>query len=412
MPILTRTADRFQRALDGQSVDDADLAELVGTAHRLVDLGRPAPGPDPEFVVRLRDRLMAEAATMPAPSQGAARQAARVRAEDRGAPVLVLVGRGMPRLVAGAAASALLVGGVVGVVSRSAVPGDALYPVKGWIDGVAVRLADDDLSRGQTYLAQAQEHISDARTLAGRPNRADAAGDINIALQAAIDSVRNGQRSLDASYTRTGNQQALLALRDFTARALPQVQALRSEAPPASQVWVGRLEALLVDTQQATARRIAACGAACSSLAATTNPASLPGSVLPGGVAGQPSPTSTAGRPTASGSRSSAGPVPTTGLPAPSGAAGGSSSPSLSAGTGGVVVGGPGGGATLSTGGATIKLPSVSVPLPLPSTTSSSSSGVSVPLPSATLGTGGVTATVPSATLGPITLPGTTVTLP
>jgi hypothetical protein len=64
----------------------------------------------------------------------------------------------------------------------------------------------------------------------------------------------------------------------------------------------------------------------------------------------------------------------------------------------------------LSTGGATVNLPTIGVPLPVPSTASSSS--VAVPLPSATVGTGGVTATVPGTTLGPITLPGVTVTLP
>ena len=189
------------------------------------------PAADAAFVATLRDRLMVEAARMPAPSPVAAKAAAARRAASRTTPVVVVVGRGLPRLLAGAAASALLVGGVVGVASRGAVPGQALYPVKGWLDGVAVRLADTDLERGQTYLSQAQGHVSDARTLAeGSKN----AGDIDTALEAATDSVRKGRQALDTSYATTGNPQALLAMRDFTARTLPQLDALRTEVPAAS----------------------------------------------------------------------------------------------------------------------------------------------------------------------------------
>ncbi|WP_270887290.1 DUF5667 domain-containing protein [Pedococcus sp. 5OH_020] len=411
MPVLNRAADRFQRALEGERVTDAQLTELLRTSRQLVDLRHTAPTPDQAFVARLHERLMSEAAAMPAPSAAAARRAAAGRASARSAPVVVLVGRGVPRLVAGAVASAVLVGGVVGVASRSALPGDALYPVKGWIDGVAVRLADDDFDRGQTFLAQAQEHISDARELSSR-DRADH-DDVDVALQAAIDSVRNGQRALDASYTRTADPRALVAMRDFTARALPQVDALRTEAPVESLPLVARLEAMLVDAQQATVRRIAACGSRCADLSSTSGPASLPGSFAPADPAAPvrqvlpapPAGSSVGARPSAT--RTSA---PAVTAVSPSSSGGVVSAPVVSAGQGGVAVGGTSGGATLSTGGATVNLPTIGVPLPVPSTASSSS--VAVPLPSATVGTGGVTATVPSATLGPITLPGVTVTLP
>ena len=203
--------------------------------------------------------------------------------------MVVVVGRGLPRLLAGATASALLVGGIVGAVSRSAVPGDALYPVKGWLDGVAVRLADNDFDRGQTYLCQAQGHISDARELS--EPAAEDAGDVDVALDAAIDSVRKGRQALDTSYATTGNPQALLAMRDFTARTLPQIDALRTEVPPASLPKLGELEALLRDTQESTSRRIAACGSACTgNLSSTLGPASLPGSATTSGPSAAPPP--------------------------------------------------------------------------------------------------------------------------
>jgi hypothetical protein len=382
MPVLSRSADRFQRALDGERVTDRGLAELVETSRHLVGLTSAVPPPDAAFVATLHERLMAEAARMPAPSPVAAKAAAARRAAARTTPVVVVVGRGLPRLLVGATASALLVGAVVGAVSRGAVPGQALYPVKGWLDGVAVRLADSDLERGQTYLAQAQEHVSDARELAERDGRD--AGDIDVALTAATDAVRKGSQALDTSYAGTGNPQALITMRDFVARTLPQLEALRTEVPPESLPKLAALEALLRDTQESTSRRIAACGSPCSgALSSTLGPSSLPGSTT----------TAPSGSPTASGSGGVT--VPVTAVTVPGGS-----------GQTGPVLGG-GGGSTVGTGGASVGLPTVSLSVPLlPSATGT------VPLPTVSVGTGGVGATVPSSTLGPVTLPGVTLTLP
>ncbi|GAA2157306.1 hypothetical protein [Pedococcus bigeumensis] len=388
MPVLNRAADRFQRALEGERVTDQGLAELVETSRHLVGLTSAVPAADAAFVATLRDRLMAEAARMPAPSPGAAKAAAARRAASRTTPVVVVVGRGLPRLLAGAAASVLLVGGVVGVASRTAVPGQALYPVKGWLDGVAVRLADNDLERGQTYLSQAQGHVSDARTLSEGSRQVT---DVDTALTAAADSVRKGRQALDTSYASTGNPQALLAMRDFTARTLPQLEALRTEVPAESLPQLAVLESLLRDTEQITARRLAACGSACSGVASSTlGPASLPGSVT----------TAPSGSPTASGSGGVT--VPDTAVTVPGGVPvpGGSS-------TSGPVVGGGGGGSSVGTTGASVGLPTLSVSVPVvPSVTAT------VPLPTVSLGTSSVAATVPSSTLGPVTLPGVTLTLP
>src|SRR6478672_11941521 len=109
MPVLNRRADPFQRALEGQPTSDPQLAGLLTTAHQL-GTAAPGPGPDPAFVATLRTRLMAEAASLPSPSPAAARSLAERRAAARPTPVVVVVGHGLPRALAGAVASALLVG--------------------------------------------------------------------------------------------------------------------------------------------------------------------------------------------------------------------------------------------------------------------------------------------------------------
>ena len=319
MPLINRSADRFQRALEGERITDDELDRLLETSRRLATVGSSlGPGPDPAFVATLRERLTAEAANLPAAST----RARRTGNAAGPAPAVLVVGRGLPRMLAGATASALLVGGVVGLVSRGAVPGDTLYPVKGWLDGVAVRLADSDLDRGRTQLDQAQEHISDARDLADRPS--PDSHDIDTALDAATGSVIGGQRSLDRAWSETHNPQALLEMRDFTARALPQVDALRTEVPAASLPALRRLESLLRQSEVATARRIAACGGGCgTALSSGLGPSSLPSSL----TASRPASATSTAAPTRTGVT-----VTVPGAPVTSGAGGLPPAPSVSGG--------------------------------------------------------------------------------
>jgi hypothetical protein len=304
----------------------------------------------------------------------------------------VVVGRGFPRALAGAAASVLVVGSVVGVASRSAIPGSALYPVKGWLDSVAVQMADSDLDRGLTHLSQAQEHIADTRALVEQGE--DDSGPYLEALRGAVSSVRAGQRDLTAAFDSTGNPQALIAIRDFSARALPQVEALRPEVPAAALPALGELEALLQQSESAALRRLASCAPACVTLQQVgVRPSDLP-SLPTQDAAGTVAPSRT----TAGGVT-----VPQTAVTAdPDGPGPG---PGVTAGSGGATLGGSNGGATLSTDGTNLNGPTVSASITgLP--------GVSATLPSVGISTTGVDATLPGTTLGGITLPGITATVP
>lgn len=374
MRLTNRAAERFQRALEGERVTDADLEALLQTSRALSSVPLAGAAPREDFVLALRERLMAEAEQMPSLSPAAAKAAAGRRAAARSAPVVVVVGRGFPRVLAGAAASVVAVGAIVGVASRSAIPGSALYPVKGWLDSVAVQMAGSDYDRGLTHLSQAQEHISDARALTEQSN-VDPQEYVDV-LRSAVSSVRSGQRDLNTSFDATGNPQALLAIRDFSARALPQVEALRPEVPATAVPVLGELQALLADAESASLRRLAACSPTCAtSTGAAVSPTDLP--TLPGAA---PS----GGATTSSASGGAGVQVPSTALTA----APGGGAPGVTAGSGGLTLGGSGGGATLSTGGTTLNGPSVGVSVPgLPS--------LSATLPSVGIATTSIEATVP-----------------
>lgn len=391
MALSQRAAERFQRALEGERQADEGLERLLETTQALGSVATPGLAPREEFVAALRERLVAEAEAMPTPSPAAAHTAASRRAAARTGPVVVVFGRGLPRVVAGATASVLAVGAIVGVASRSAIPGSALYPVKGWLDAVAVQMAGSDHERGLTHLSQAQEHISDARSLA----EADGAeaSDFIAAIEAATTSVQDGQRDLNTAFDATGNPQSLIEVRDFSARALPQVEALRGEVPPAALPALRRLQALLTAAENTSLRRLAACSPSCV-------PAVLPGA----GPSTLPSLATTTGPtvgPSASGTLPGVS-VPSTAVTVPPGGGG---LPGATAGTGGATLGGGGGGVTLGTGGTTLNGPTVTAPgIPgLPTVTAT--------LPSVTVSTGGAGATVPGAGVGTVTLPGVGLTV-
>ena len=390
MRLSNRAAERFQHALDGERPADAEAESLLATSRMLSAIDTSRLAPREEFVHALRERLMAEAETMPALSPAAAQTAAARRAAARTSPVVLVMGRGLPRLLAGAAASVLAVGAVVGVASRRALPGSALYPVKGWLDSVAVQMAESDYDRGLTHLAQAQEHISDTRTLSEREGSEP--GEFIEALDSAVASVRSGQRDLNTAFDGTGNPQALIAIRDFSARALPQVEALRPEVPAAALPALRELQALLEDSQTASVRRLAACAPSCALVSQPgAGPSQLP--VLPSTTAAPGGATPGATLPGGVGVPS----TPVTANP-------GGGLPGVTAGTGGVTVGGDNGGATLSTDGATLNGPSVTASVPgLPPVTAT--------LPSASISSSSVGVTVPT-TLGGISLPGAGAPLP
>ncbi len=287
MAIMTRTADLLQRAVEGGSVHPR-VADLMPTA-RAVRSVHVGCGPDPDFVAALGRRLDAEAtARVVSPVGAGLAPSTRSDRHRRPAPrpVILIVGRGTPRLLAGIAASALLLGGIVGTASRSALPGQALYPVKQVLDSAAVTLASSDLDKGSTLLRQAEDHVDEASQLSSKG--APSTQDLNLALADAIDDVNQAHAKLQAAFAETGDPRALLAIQDFSARVAPQVEALRGRVPAESLSLLSSLRSLLGALATGSAQQLASCQS-CGPAAetarqsqvrtpteATTSPAALP----------------------------------------------------------------------------------------------------------------------------------------
>lgn len=344
----------LERALGGEPVDDEQVRALVAvaTAVRSVDQSRLEP--DTEFVAALRGRLLDEETPIAVGGRGA---------DDGRRPTVLRLPQRPLQLAAAVAAAFVLAAALLGLVSRSAVPGDFLYPVKQLLDRAAVGLSGSRLDEGRTHLAQAQQHISEARDLLDRgpvdPTELDMAFDAATASVTAADSV------LTEVHVQEGRPEALTELTDFLTRARLQVEAMDSRIPEASRASYERLRAVLGGSEVEALRRLAAC-TVCGDAAVRAQAALA--TLAPGA---SPTPTSVPAATTAPGL-----PLPTATLAPPSialttdGAAldGGGVTlpgatvdlPSAGVTTTGVVIGG--GGVTLP--GATVPLPTVSVPLP------------------------------------------------
>src|SRR5450631_1426515 len=263
MPFVSKRANLLERSVQGLPSADPEVARLVATASRIPVLTSPACGPRDDFVRTLGLQLHAEALTMTArqvrsPSTPAVRRSAAK-------PVILVIGKGM-RVLAGVTASLLLIGAVLGVTSRSALPGGLLYPVKQVLDSAAVHLAGSDFDRGVTLLSQAQTDIGDARALVDRDKGLTDPASVNQALLSATDAISTGQAALLGEFDRSPNTAALLAVQDFTVRALPQLIALRPMVPAASRPDVDALISQLHQSRLELAQEIALCGQRCASL--------------------------------------------------------------------------------------------------------------------------------------------------
>lgn len=223
-----RRAEELAALLDGTSAvrEAADPAteRLVGVAQLLRDHGAAErAAPRDAFVADLRERLMAEAATVLTPQNAALALPARTR------------GKRERRLVA-VASAAVLIGGTAGMATaaQDSLPGEALYPVKRGIEQAQLGLSMSTAGRGRDLLHQANDRLAEAQGLVARGS-ATGTPQVPSTLSAFTSSARQGSDLLLASFAESRDPATVAAVREFTAAALARVTALSSDAPAEAQ---------------------------------------------------------------------------------------------------------------------------------------------------------------------------------
>jgi hypothetical protein len=224
-----RRADEFEALVSGASaaepgvdpdVRDADLLELV-TAMRAV----PEVSARPEFVTDLREQLMAEAQTALTPE--VVDDLARLRLPSRRPK--------RERRLAAIIGAVAVVGATTGVsvASQSALPGDALYPVKRVIERAHTGISVGDASKGKTILGNASDRLGEVEELTGQ---GDPGNEQRIAdtLDTFADEAKTGSDLLFSDYKDNDNASSIARVHDFASTSLDRLAALEPRIPAAA----------------------------------------------------------------------------------------------------------------------------------------------------------------------------------
>jgi hypothetical protein len=226
--ITGRRAAEFHDLVEGaaspRSASYADLLDVVGGLR-----ATPAPVADPGFVAALRERLITEAETVLA-----AAAADRVAIDERLRLTPAAPGvRRRRRRLAAAVTGVALVGGsaTMAFASQSALPGDALYPVKRDIESAHAGLTFDRSGRGEVLLHSASIRLDETEAL-GRSG-ADPAR-VDEALDAFASQAIAGSDLLLQDYQSSGDEPSVTTVRTFTASSMARLHDLESVVPSAS----------------------------------------------------------------------------------------------------------------------------------------------------------------------------------
>lgn len=252
-----REAEAFANAVEAFSVNAAigapgEVADRYTDLLDCVDLlhSTEAPAPRADFVSDLRMRLMDAADTLLLP------------ADAELAPVVAL--HASPtvrrqRRVSIAAAAFVVIGGTAGVAaaSESALPGDALYPLKRGIESAQVSLNSSDSGRGQDMLRVAGTRLSEAEALI---NKHEDASLITTTLASFEDSAAGGADLIFVEYQANGESEEISRLRALLGSQLTKLDGLSPEAPEGARDAFAKARALLADLDQQASVLCGDCG--------------------------------------------------------------------------------------------------------------------------------------------------------
>lgn len=242
-----RRADEFAAAVDGRSrALPEELRPLVSVATALREEHLAEVTPRPEFTAQLRALLMAEAERSLSPD------AALVLPVRRPGP--------RERRLAVAASVAVLLGGSAGVAAaaQSALPGEALYPLKRGIEHAEAGLSVSTAGRGEDLLRQADGRLAEVEgLLAGSPT---AAPQVPATIEDFTGQAQEGAELMLASFEETGDPAAVVAVREFAASSITMLQEIARTAPPEAQDELAAAAMTLKDIDARAAALCPSCG--------------------------------------------------------------------------------------------------------------------------------------------------------
>jgi hypothetical protein len=242
-----KRAEEFAVVVDGGTPSRPELAELVGVVTTLRSFAAPAPRA--EFAADLRARLVAEAATTLSSSAATLVLPARPR------------GKRERRLVA-AASAVVFIGGTasMAVAAQSALPGEALYPVKRGIEQAQTGLSTSPAGKGRDLLSQANDRLTEVRGLltSGSPAQQP---QVPQTLADYTDQARRGSSLMLRSFEDTQDPATIIAVREFTAHGITALRALAGTAPADAQDDLAAAATTLSDIDQQARDLCADCAA-------------------------------------------------------------------------------------------------------------------------------------------------------
>lgn len=232
MRLARRSAERFDALIEGDERGIVDpqnfdrqtvaLLALVG-ALRSVDTVEPRP----DFVMDLRERLVVAART-------------ELTAPDLSSEVdrrLTIAPRRTPRerRLALALGGFALVGATtsMAVAAQSALPGDALYPLKRAMENAETGFRVSDDAKGATILANASGRLDEVGQLTSRGE--GSAEDIEATLHAFADQATEASDLLLADYAQTGDESSINQLRSFAATSIVELGSLEAFIPAGAE---------------------------------------------------------------------------------------------------------------------------------------------------------------------------------
>uniref|UniRef100_A0AAU2JSY2 DUF5667 domain-containing protein n=1 Tax=Streptomyces sp. NBC_00049 TaxID=2903617 RepID=A0AAU2JSY2_9ACTN len=323
-----RRANAFAQALEDRTPSDlsepdpaaeqseapaepADHDRLLALASVLGER-MPRPVLDPEVKVVQRAQLVAamEAMVLEERAGGGAASDPQVpeqragRGAHRATPLRKL--RPRSRWSKGIAAGGLTVGVAAGAfsgvaaASSDALPGDHLYPVKRGMEDLKLGMADEDSDRGELYLDQASNRLSEARRLMERGRTGvldhESLGEIRRALAGMKHDAEEGHRLLQAAYERDGSLGPIQALSSFSRSHRDAWGKLRERLPAQLTDVGGEVESVFqaIDEDVAPLQSLLP-----KPLEQTRGSGSPAASATPGTPSGKQQPAPTQGKPSA-----------------------------------------------------------------------------------------------------------------